>query len=316
MIALAAVFIAGGIAVSVWAFQARANRQVRNLRGVLDMAYDGKGEELSSGELSQLLARAGAVAERALEGTGLAGKIVSKVERSDWQVGPGEFVSVTVIAAAAGVSFGFLAGGPALAVLLGIVGLVAPTAYVNRSVEKRRKKFEEQFPGILDLIAAGLESGGSMAQALELVVAEADDPAATEFSRVLSATRLGVPLVDAMRAMAERVGSRDLDWTVQAIVVQQRTGGKLADILHTVAEFMRGREEIRREVDALTAEGRLSAYILGGLPFVIAGVLLVVNPDYLDPLFNTMHGWVMLGGSLLLLVVGFIVMFRMIKIEV
>lgn len=316
MIALAALLFAAGIFVTVYGIQARRSRNLRNLREVLDIHYEKGDEDLSARDASTLLARAGVVAGRAMEQAGMTGRIVGKLERSDWQVGPGEFAVVSLAAGTAGFLFGAMAGSLPLALLLGIAALMTPTVYVNRSVERRRSRFEDQFPDILDLIAAGLESGSSMSQALELVVAEADDPAATEFSRVLTSTRLGVPLVDALKAMSERVGSRDLEWTVQAIVVQQRTGGRLADILHTVAEFMRGREEIRREIKALTAEGRLSAYVLGGLPFLLAGLILLVNPDYLDPLFNTVAGIVMMGGSLVLLVIGFVVMFRMIKIEV
>lgn len=311
-----AVLVAVGVCAVVWAANARSTRRLRNLREVLDMVYEEGDTSLSSKEISSLLARAGVVAERAMGSTSIAGKIVSKIDRSDWQVGPGEFVAISVAGGASGFLFGAVMGSIALSILLGGIGIAAPTVYVNRSVERRRARFEEQFPDVLDLIGASLESGSSMAQALELVVAEADDPAAGEFSRVLSATRLGSPLIDALRAMAERVGSRDLDWTVQAIIVQQRTGGRLADILHTVADFMRGREEIRREIKALTAEGRLSAVILGGLPFVIGGVILMVNPDYLDPLFKSATGIAMMLGSLVLLVIGFFVMSRMVRIEV
>ncbi|MFP5297944.1 MAG: type II secretion system F family protein [Actinomycetota bacterium] len=314
--AIGAVLVVAGVFSVVWAANARSARRLHNLREVLDMVYEDGDTQMSSKELSTLLARAGVVAERAFGSTSIAGRVVSKIDRSDWQVGPGEFLAISVAGAIGGFLLGAIMSSIALSLLLGGVGLAAPTVYVNRSVEKRRTRFEEQFPDVLDLIGASLESGSSMAQALELVVSEADDPAASEFSRVLSATRLGSPLIDALKAMAERVGSRDLDWTVQAIIVQQRTGGRLADILHTVAEFMRGREEIRREIKALTAEGRLSAIILGSLPFFLGGAILMMNPDYLDPLFESVTGIVMMLGSLVLLLIGFFVMSRMVKIEV
>jgi tight adherence protein B len=316
MIALAALLLAGGLFLIWSGLRARRAQNVHNLREVLEITYDEGPRDMSAHEVSQLLARAGAVAERALDRTGLMARLVTRIERSDYSVRPGEFVAITLGIAAAGFLMGLLAQSLPLAVLLGGIGLVSPIAYVNRSVGKRRSNFEAQFPDVLDLVAASLQSGSSMAQALEMVVAEADEPAAGEFSRVLNATRLGMPLIDALKVMAERMGSRDLDWTVQAIVVQQRTGGRLADILHTVAEFMRGREEVRREVKALSAEGRLSAVVLGALPFALAGMILVMNPDYLNPLFTTIYGWVMLAGSGLMLAIGFFVMSRMVKIEV
>ncbi len=316
MIVLAALLLAGGLFLVWHGSRARHAQNVHNLRDVLEITYEEGSKDMSAHEVSQLLARAGAVAELALDRTGLSARLVAKIERSDYSVRPGEFVAITGAIATAGFLVGMLAQSLPLAILLGGVGLVAPITYVNRSVNKRRSDFEAQFPDVLDLVAASLQSGSSMAQALEMVVAEADEPAAGEFSRVLNATRLGLPLVDALKVMAERMGSRDLDWTVQAIVVQQRTGGRLADILHTVAEFMRGREEVRREVKALSAEGRLSAVVLGALPFALAGMILVMNPDYLNPLFTTIYGWVMMAVAGVMLAIGFFVMSRMVKIEV
>ena len=99
---------------------------------------------------------------------------------------------------------------------------------------------------------------------------EAEPPISEEFARVVSETQLGDPLVDALERMAHRLDVRDVDWVVQAIRIQQTVGGKLADLLHTLADFIRAREEIRREIDVLTAEGKVSAYVLGALPFFLA----------------------------------------------
>jgi tight adherence protein B len=169
---------------------------------------------------------------------------------------------------------------------------------------------------MLDLIAASLESGASVMRALELVVEEADEPMSSEFGRVLTATRMGTELSEALSALSVRLGSRDVDWTVQAISVQQRTGGRLADILRIVARTMRSRGEVKREVDALTVEGRLSGLILGALPFFIAAVMLIVSPDYLKPLFHETAGLVMVAGASVLMLVGFVWMRRIIRVEV
>jgi tight adherence protein B len=153
-------------------------------------------------------------------------------------------------------------------------------------------------------------------RALELVVEEADEPTSSEFGRVLTATRMGTDLSEALAALSERLGSRDVDWTVQAITVQQRTGGRLADILRIVARTMRGRGEVLREISTLTVEGRLSAVILGALPFFIAFVMLVVNPSYLTPLFHQTIGLVMVSVAGALMLAGFAWMRRIVRVEV
>jgi tight adherence protein B len=125
-----------------------------------------------------------------------------------------------------------------------------------------------------------------------------------------------VPFVQALAEMAERIGSRDLDWSVQAIAVQQRTGGRLADVLRIVAEVMRSREELRRELRALTAEGRLSAYVLTALPVLFAGFLAFANPGYLHPLFSTAFGVFLVVGASVAMAVSYLAMMRIVRIEV
>jgi tight adherence protein B len=132
---------------------------------------------------------------------------------------------------------------------------------------------------------------------------------------VVSETRLGDPVVDALDRMSQRLGIRDLDWVVQAIRIQQTVGGRLADVLHTLADFIRAREEVRREVQVLTAEGRASAYVLSALaPFMFLAIQ-IINPTYLDPMY---HGWglVVLAATGTFMVLGGAIIFRMVKIEV
>lgn len=313
-----ALIVAGGLFVAVVASRASSQVRVRDLRKVLDTysSTDADVPAQEDDELRRALAQTGRLAERAFSETGLFAKVRTTLARSDWTLSPGEFIAVSLVAGIAGVAIGVLSSAPPLALLLGILGLLGPFGLVTRSVNRRRALFEDQLPDVLDLLAASLESGAGIAAALELVIAEASDPAASEFARVLTATRLGATLVDGLSDMAERLDSRDLLYTVQAISVQQRTGGKLAEVLGIVADFMRGRAELRREIKALTAEGRLSAYILGGLPFGIAGFVSLTNPDYLEPLYTTLPGLVMLGVAGVLMLVSFFFMARIIKIEV
>ena len=146
-------------------------------------------------------------------------------------------------------------------------------------------------------MSGSLSAGLSLAQSVDTVVREGTEPIAGEFRRVLVETRLGVALEDALEGVAERFESKDFDWVVMAIRIQREVGGNLAELLDTVAATMREREYLRRQVAALAAEGKLSAYVLGGLPPLFMVYLLLTNRDYVMPMFTEPLGWVMLGGA-------------------
>ena len=152
-------------------------------------------------------------------------------------------------------------------------------------------------------------------RAIQVMTEEAEPPLAEEFSRVVAETRLGDPVVDALGRMAKRLDVRDLDWVVQAIRIQQTVGGRLADLLHTLADFIRAREEVRRDVAVLTAEGRISAYVLTALaPFMFLAIQ-VISPGYMKPMFHGL-GLIVLAFTGLLMTAGSVIIFRMCKIEV
>jgi tight adherence protein B len=313
---LSALLVGAGIAVAILARYAANQRRVSNLRSVLELQAMAPPKPEDSEQTSSLLARSGVVAERALGDAASLAKVRGILDQSDWSLTAGEFAVTTAIVALFAGIVGFFVSGFVVALIFAFVAGSIPYALMLRSVTKRRVAFEEQFPGVLDLIAASLESGASVVRALELVVEESDEPTASEFGRVLAATRMGSDLADALAAMSERLGSQDVDWTVQAITVQQRTGGKLAEILRIVARTMRGRAEVTRELQTLTVEGRMSAIILGALPFLIALVLLIVNPGYLKPLFHQSIGIVMVCIAGGLMAVGFVWMRRIVRVEV
>jgi tight adherence protein B len=187
--------------------------------------------------------------------------------------------------------------------------------YPRIKVTRRRKAFEEQLPEALSLIASSLSAGHTFLRAIQMMTEEAEPPLAEEFARVVYETRLGDPVVDALERMAIRLEVPDLRWVVQAIRIQQTVGGKLADLLHTLADFIRGREEIRREINVLTAEGRISAWVLGGMPIALLFAIQIVNPGYAAPLFR---GWglMVLGLTGVSIAVGVSLILKMVKIEV
>jgi len=310
------LLVGAGLLIAIVGRDRANRRRVRDLRAVLDLQSLTPPRAEDADKTSSLLARSGLVAERALGEASVLSRCAHVLDRSDWTLSPGEFAVVSGVAAVLGGIVGFVALGALAGLVAAVAGLVTPYALVLRSVTRRRVAFDTQFPDVLDLVAASLESGASVAHSLQLVVDEADEPAAAEFGRVLTATRMGAPLPEALADAADRIGSSDLDWTVTAITVQQRTGGKLAEILRIVARTMRDRAEAKRELSALTAEGRLSAYILGGLPFALAGFLLLSNPNYLSPLVSDPLGLMLLVGAGVLMVGGFVWMRHIVRVEV
>ena len=313
---LGGLLVGAGLLIAIVGRERANRRRLRDLRAALDLQTLLPAGPDDADRTSSLLARSGLVAERALGEAGFMSRCAHVLDRSDWTLSPGEFAVVSATTAALAGVVGFVVTGVLGGLLGAAIGLVAPYALVLRSVTRRRVAFEGQFPDVLDLVAASLESGASVAHALQLVVDEADEPAAGEFGRVLTATRMGAPLPEALADAADRIGSPDLDWTVTAITVQQSTGGKLAEILRIVARTMRERAEAKRELSALTAEGRLSAYILGGLPFALAGFLLLANPGYLTPLVTDPLGLMLLVGAGVLMLGGFAWMRRVVHVEV
>lgn len=215
-------------------------------------------------------------------------------------------------------ALGLVIGGGNLivGVLFMLVGAFVPWMYLGHRRKKRKKRFEGALPDTLQLMSGSLAAGLSLAQSVDTIVREASEPISSEFKRVLVETRLGLSLEDALQGVADRFQSEDFDWVVMAINIQRQVGGNLAELLNTVAGTMREREYIRRQVAALAAEGKLSAYVLGGLPPGFMCYLLLANRPYVMVLFTRPIGWVMLGGGVLILAVGSFWMSRIIKVEV
>jgi tight adherence protein B len=191
-----------------------------------------------------------------------------------------------------------------VAALVVLLGTVAPFLYLSVKASRRQAKFEEQLPSTLQLLSGALQAGHSLQQAVDTVVHEAGDPIAGEFQRVLTEARLGRPLEEAFEAMAKRTNSVDFKWTVMAIRLQRQVGGNLAEVLSTVSQTIRDRYSLKRQIKALSAEGRLSSLILSILPVVMFVALLVLNPVFLRPLFTTTMGIGMLVVAAVLMVLG------------
>jgi tight adherence protein B len=235
----------------------------------------------------------------------------SELKSSEWLLLHGTIFFVSGL-------IGLLIGGGNL--LIGfaflVVGLFGPWMYLGFRRSRRRKAFNSSLPDTLQRMSGSLAAGLSLAQSIDTIVREGSEPMSSEFRRVLVETRLGVSLEDALEGIAERFDSRDFEWVVMAIKIQRQVGGNLAELLDTVAATMREREYVRRQVNALAAEGKLSAWVLGGLPPVFMLYLLLTNYDYVIVMFQEPIGWAMLAGACTILAVGVFWMSRLVKVEV
>jgi tight adherence protein B len=209
-----------------------------------------------------------------------------------------------------------VAAGPLIGLAALVLVALVPIALLNQLAEMRRSKFSNQLPDTLQLLASSLRAGYSLLQGLDAVSQEVTDPMGRELRRVVLETRLGRDMEASLGELAGRMKSQDFDWVVMAIRIQREVGGNLAELLSSVSETMISRERLRREVSALTAEGRLSMFIVAGLPIVIGMAIAVLNPGYLNLLFTTTLGKVMVLGSVVLMIFGFIWMKKTIAIEV
>ncbi|MFC5178988.1 type II secretion system F family protein [Nocardioides taihuensis] len=249
---------------------------------------------------------------------GFEAKVAARLEQAGSPFKPAEWLLIhTGIFIGAG-AVGLLLGGGGL--FLGLVflalGAIIPWFWLGWKKNRRRKSFDGSLPNTLQLISGSLAAGLSLAQSVDTVVREGQEPIASEFRRALVETRLGVGLEDALEAVGQRFDSKDFAWVVMAIRIQRQVGGNLAELLDSVAETMREREYMRRQVAALAAEGKLSAWVLGGLPLIFLVYLYLSNREYVMPLFTEPIGWMMLLGGAVLLSVGIFWMSRLVKVEV
>jgi tight adherence protein B len=227
------------------------------------------------------------------------------LERADL---PLRTVELFYMCAASGLLVALLLGSMGTSSLVVLLALVlaglAPVGFVWFKARRRLAALEEQLPDILITIAASLKAGHSFRQGIQAVVDEGMPPASDEFKRVLTETSLGRPMDDALAEMAERVNSKNLEFVITAVTIQRQVGGSLAGIFDMVADAVRERQQFARKIKSLTAMGRMSAYVLIGLPFFIAGALTLLNADYMSPLYHTSTGHKLIIVGVLMMAFG------------
>jgi tight adherence protein B len=258
----------------------------------------------SGGKILSFLSRRAESAADALIPVESTGSLDRALDRAGVGLRPGEFVVLAASLVVVAVAVGILAMGPVGGFLLGTVALVAPHVLLRSLTQRRRAAFADQFEGALQMISGSLRAGYGLLQAVATVASEAPSPTGDEFGRVTVENQLGRSVEEALAAMADRMENEDLRWVVEAINIQYEVGGDLAEVLDSVAETIRDRNQIRRQVKALSAEGRISAIILVSLPFALAALLSVVSPEYLAELTGSGVGRIMILVALLLIGAG------------
>jgi tight adherence protein B len=286
-----------------------------------------------SGGMRQVLAGSKAFTDfnRVVERRDFAANLARDLARADLTLKPSEFlairagaiIGIPVVLFLLGMTVMPTLGNPIAWLVGAVVGWWVPKFYVKRRQGSRLKQFNGALADTITLIANALRSGSSFLQAIEMVVRETQPPVSTEFGRVIREVNLGLPFEQALANLVRRVRSDDLELMTTAISIQHQVGGNLAEILDSIAFTIRERVRIKGEIKTLTAQGRMSGYVVAGLPIGLVGILMVIAPKFMDPmfqkppeLFGLPMGLIILGIGGVMMAVGFLLIRKVVNIEV
>jgi len=318
IIALLVLVAAGLMSYAIVALVTRVESSLTTaLRPYADDAR-GDGADDQEGSLVQtaLMQRAVQTTARIAQERGILDRVETLLEQASLALRPAEAILFYAVGVSLLTAVLFVAKGPILGLVGGVVVAVIPPAGLALLARKRLKQFNSQLPDTLQLLASSLRAGFSFLQGVESVAAEVDDPMGGELRRVIIEARLGRPVEEALDECAVRMKSPDFDWAVMAVGIQREVGGNLAELLQTVSVTMVERERLRRDVKALTAEGRMSGIVLGCLPPGLGLFFYVSNPTYMKPLFNHATGQIAVGVATVAMLIGFAWMNKCVQIDV
>ncbi len=306
-------------------------RLERYTAGKADVTSATPASQASPG-LGDILAQSVALARlnRVVEQRDFGANLARDIARADLKLKPGEFmaiwaavaVAVPMLCLTAGLIFPALTSPIALIVAL-VIGALLPRLWLSRRKSSRLGAFNKQLPDTITLIANALRAGSSFLQAIEMVVREAQPPVTVEFGRVVREVNLGLAFDAALENMVRRVQSDDLELMATAISIQHQVGGNLAEILDSIAFTIRERVRIKGEIRTLTAQGRLSGYVVAAMPVILMGLLYIISPGFMAPMFQKPPDFLGLPAGVVVLFFAFFLMFlgftliqRIVKIEV
>ena len=284
------------------------------------------------GGLAELVQKSAALAQlnKAVEKRDFGANMLRDLGAADLKLKPSEFIGLWAATTVGLPVLLFLLGfvvkslqNPFVLLIGLIVGFMAPRIWLNFRKNSRLKSFNKQLPDTVMLIANALRAGSSFLQAIELVVRESRPPISTEFGRVIREVNLGLPFDNALENMVRRVKSEDFELMATAIAIQHQVGGNLAEILDSIAFTIRERIRIKGEIRTLTAQQRMSGYVVGGLPFFLAFFIYLAAPTFFAPMFvsppevlGIPTGVILFGVAILAMGAGFYFIRRIVDIEV
>ncbi|HVC34784.1 MAG TPA: type II secretion system F family protein [Chloroflexota bacterium] len=253
--------------------------------------------------------------------SGFSASLARDLARADLKLTVTEFVSVQAMLTVVGLVVGIAAANIGLTALLALAGFLGPRFYLARRQQGRLKAFNHQLGDTLMLIANALRSGYSLLQAMDTAAHNAPQPTSGEFARVVREVGLGLTPEQALANLVRRIGSDDLELMTTAVNIQHEVGGNLAQILDTISDTIRERVRIKGEIASLTAQQRLSGYVIAALPLVVAGGLFLINPTYVMPLFSfrtimSVPIIVAPAFALVMVILGYLAIKKIVAIEV
>jgi tight adherence protein B len=266
--------------------------------------------------------------DKAMAGRGFSERIKSRIAKADAKLRVSEYIMLQVLAAiGVGLASYFLLfdGNMVIAGIFAALGSQIPRMYLNYSAKRRLTAFDNQLSDTLNLLVNALRSGYSQLQGMEAVATELPAPVSVEFERVVQEVRLGLTLGQSLENMLRRVPSEDLDLVVTAVNIQREVGGNLAEILDIISFTIRERVRIKGEIRTLTAQGRISGWIITFLPVALSLILAVINPSYMTQLWvqeppflftGFPCGWLVIGISLFMIIIGGVAIQKIVDIEV
>jgi tight adherence protein B len=255
--------------------------------------------------------------DRLLTKSGVGGMLTGLIEQSGVKTTPAAILILSIVMGAAlGLAASMLVRIPLVAVAVVFMGATLPVLYLMQRRGARHRRFEEQFPEALDLLSRALRAGHAFQTALGMVADEMPDPVGTEFKKTFEQQNFGLPLNEALNELAARTRLLDVRFFVTAVTIQRETGGNLSEILDNLAEVVRERFKLLRQVRVHTAHGRFTGYILLALPAALGIALSFISPEHMTTLFTHPMGRTMLIGAAVMQTVGYFWIKKVIKIEV
>lgn len=311
---IAIVFVVGlGAVIAGALFSRRASRSLLEERlGITEESTAVTQAAQAGGRKSPV----GEALNRALVSRGIGADLATQLARANLKITVGEFMMATLLVVLVAGAAVYFWRGVVPAAIASVLAFFAPRFYVSFMRSRRLKAFTDQLGDTINLMVNGIRAGYSVMQAMEAVSKEMGPPISEEFGRVVREVQLGLTLEQALDNMLRRITSDDLDMMVTAINVQREVGGNLAEVLDSISHTIRERIRIKGDIKALTAYGRGAGNLLTAVPVILSGIIYLISPDFMSQLFTDRCGWIMIGTSITGIVFGYVIIRKIVDIDV